>query len=246
MYSLSPASGPSLSSLTATAPMPKSPNCIPPRPAFATTNKLSPNSRATWKAPISGIARRWNKMFFSCCKTRKSAARISRPKAATPICRKSRFRRSIPTAASPGSTQKHGGSTLAGSPSLLCIFFLITFAITVSHWSEIGRDTLEFYKFNARTASDIVLLYILGTFVVAAHEYSHAHACKHVGGRVPQMGFALVFLTPAFYTDTTEGAVLGNRTQRLVISLAGIWGELMICSIATPIWWLTDPNTTVH
>lgn len=126
------------------------------------------------------------------------------------------------------------------------IFFAITFAITVSHWSEIGRDTLEFYKFNARTASDIAILYLLGTFVVAFHEYSHAHACKHAGGRVPQMGFALVFLTPAFYTDTTEGAVLGDRTQRLVISLAGIWGELMICSVATPIWWLTDPNTTVH
>lgn len=129
---------------------------------------------------------------------------------------------------------------------LTCFVFAITFAITISHWSEIGRDTLEFYKFNARTVSDIVLLYLLGTFVVAAHEYSHAHACKHAGGRVPQMGFALVFLTPAFYTDTTEGAVLGDRNQRLVISLAGIWGELIICSIATPIWWLTDPNTTVH
>jgi putative peptide zinc metalloprotease protein len=126
------------------------------------------------------------------------------------------------------------------------IAFAFTFAITISHWSEIGRDTLEFYKFTARTATDIALLYVLGTIVVALHEYSHAHACKHTGGRVPAMGFALVFLTPAFYTDTTEGAVLGDRTQRLVISLAGIWGELMICSVATPIWWLTEPGTTIH
>jgi putative peptide zinc metalloprotease protein len=78
------------------------------------------------------------------------------------------------------------------------------------------------------------------------HEYAHAHACKHCGGRVSSMGFALVFLTPAFYTDTTEGAVMGDRSQRLVISLAGIWAELMVCSIATPLWWLTEPGTVIH
>jgi putative peptide zinc metalloprotease protein len=129
---------------------------------------------------------------------------------------------------------------------LTVIAFFFTFGISVSHWSEIGRDTLQFFNFSNKTASDIVMLYILSIFVVGIHEYSHAHACKHAGGRVPQMGFALIFLAPAFYTDTTEGAVMGNRTQRLVISLAGIWGELMLCAIATPVWWLTEPNTPVH
>ncbi|HME12149.1 MAG TPA: efflux RND transporter periplasmic adaptor subunit, partial [Candidatus Acidoferrum sp.] len=90
------------------------------------------------------------------------------------------------------------------------------------------------------------ILYVLGMGVVGAHEYAHAHACKHCGGRVPAMGFALIYLTPAFYTDTTEGAVKGTRYQRLVISLAGIWIELIICAIATPIWWGTPPNTVIH
>jgi putative peptide zinc metalloprotease protein len=124
--------------------------------------------------------------------------------------------------------------------------FLFTFAITVGHWSEIGHDTAQFYNFTDKTFADIVVLYLLGMFVVAVHEYAHAHACKHCGGRVSAMGFALVFLTPAFYTDTTEGAVMGDRGQRLVISLAGIWAELMVCSIATPIWWLSEPNTVIH
>jgi putative peptide zinc metalloprotease protein len=126
------------------------------------------------------------------------------------------------------------------------IAFLITFGITVRHWSEIGRDTLAFYNFSEKSFGDILVLYSLGMFVVAAHEYAHAHACKRVGARVPAMGFALIFLTPAFYTDTTEGAVMGNRSERLVISLAGIWVELMLCSIATPIWWLTNPATLIH
>lgn len=124
--------------------------------------------------------------------------------------------------------------------------FLFTAGLTISHWSEIGRDTTQFYNFTDKTFADIVILYAMGMFVVAVHEYAHAHACKHCGGRVPAMGFALFFLMPAFYTDTTEGAVMGDRTQRLVIALAGIWSELMLCSIATPVWWLTAPGTAIH
>lgn len=129
---------------------------------------------------------------------------------------------------------------------LTLLAFLFTLGITLSHWPEIGRDTAQFYNFTDKTFGDIVVLYALGMFVVAVHEYAHAHACKHCGGRVPAMGFALIFLTPAFYTDTTEGAVMGTRSQRLVIALGGIWAELMVCSIATPVWWLTAPGSVVH
>lgn len=130
--------------------------------------------------------------------------------------------------------------------ALTLVAFAFTLGLTLSHWSEIGRDTVEFYNFTDKTVGDIAILYLLGIFVVAVHEFAHAHACKHAGGRVPAMGFALIFLTPAFYTDTTEGAVMGGRSQRLVIALAGIWAELLVCSMATPIWWLTAPDTTIH
>jgi putative peptide zinc metalloprotease protein len=130
--------------------------------------------------------------------------------------------------------------------ALTIVAFAFTLGLTLNHWTEIGRDTVEFYNFTDKTVADIGILYLLGIFVVAVHEFAHAHACKHAGGRVPAMGFALIFLTPAFYTDTTEGAVMGGRSERLVISLAGIWAELMVCSIATPIWWLTAPDTPIH
>lgn len=118
--------------------------------------------------------------------------------------------------------------------------------ITVSNWSQIWHDTLEFYKFSNKTWGDVIALYTLGMAVVAVHELAHAHACKHYGGRVPAMGFALIYLTPAFYTDTTEGFVQGSRHQRFVIAMAGIWSELILYSIATPIWLDTPPETLVH
>ena len=118
--------------------------------------------------------------------------------------------------------------------------------ISVTHWSEIWRDTLDFYTFANKTWGDVFALYTLGMFVVAVHEFAHAHACKHYGARVPAMGFALVYLTPAFYTDTTEGFVQGSRYQRFIIAMAGIWSELILCAVATPIWWATPPQTLVH
>jgi len=124
--------------------------------------------------------------------------------------------------------------------------FALATGISITHWSEIGRDTLEFYTFTDKTWWDLVQFYLLSVVILGFHEFGHAHACKHYGARVPAMGFALIYLTPAFYTDTTEGAVKGTRYQRLVISLAGVWAELMIYAVATPIWWGTPPDTPIH
>ena len=124
--------------------------------------------------------------------------------------------------------------------------FAFTAYISISRWSEIGSDTLEFYNFSHKSWGDFILFYVLATFALAFHEIGHGHACKHYGARVPAMGFALIYLAPAFYTDTTEGEVQGTRYQRLVISVAGVWAELLIYAVATPIWWNTPPDTLVH
>lgn len=131
--------------------------------------------------------------------------------------------------------------------TLLALFaFGVTFGIFIAHWSEVGRDTIEFYNFSNKSWQDIVLLYAVSMVVVAFHEMGHAYACKHYGAHVRSMGFALVYLMPAFYTDTTEGVVMATRWQRFVIALAGIWAELMLCAAVTPIWWGTPPDTPLH
>ena len=130
--------------------------------------------------------------------------------------------------------------------ALTLLGFVLSGTLTVTHWGEIWRDTIDFYNFSNKTWGDVFALYTLGMAVVAIHEFAHAHACKHYGGRVPAMGFSLVYLTPAFFTDTTEGFVTGSRYQRFIISMSGIWSELILCAIATPIWLDTPPQTLVH
>jgi putative peptide zinc metalloprotease protein len=127
--------------------------------------------------------------------------------------------------------------------SLIGLF--ISGAITIAHWSQIWQDSLNFYLWK-RSWTDIFYVYTVGLAVVALHELAHAHACKHYGGRVPAMGFALIYLLPAFYTDTTEGFVHGTFTQRLTISFAGVWSEMLLYALVTPIWWGSTPGTVVH
>jgi len=130
--------------------------------------------------------------------------------------------------------------------TLTLALFAVATGITITHWSEVGRDTQEFYNFSNKTLADILVLYIIVLGVVVVHEFAHAYASKHFGGRVNAMGFALIYLTPAFYTDTTEAEVTATRYQRLIVTVAGVWSELILCSIATIIWWGTAPDTAVH
>lgn len=126
------------------------------------------------------------------------------------------------------------------------VAFAFTAGIFIIHWSEIGRDTFQFYNFADKTWWDVAAFWLLATVLMSMHEIGHGLTCKHYGGHVSAMGFALIYLSPAFYTDTTEGMVTGDRNQRLMISVAGVWTELMVCAIATPLWWGTPPGTAVH
>jgi len=128
--------------------------------------------------------------------------------------------------------------TLAAFACMGTIFFL--------HWNEVGRDTLQFFNFADKTWLDVAVFWGITLGLVAIHEIAHGVTCRHFGGRVATMGFALVYLTPAFYTDTTEGVVLCPPFERVLITVAGVWSELYLCVVATVIWWGTPPGTPVH
>ncbi len=146
-------------------------------------------------------------------------------------------------------TWLHGKIGFAYKPwfvVLTLLAFVFTAGVFITHWSEVGRDTWEFYNFAHKSWFDVAVFWIIGSVLLCIHETGHGLTTKHYGAQVPAMGFLLIYLTPAFYTDTTQGEVLGDRFQRLMITISGVWAELMVCSLATPIWWLTPPGTAIH
>jgi len=130
--------------------------------------------------------------------------------------------------------------------ALTLVVFAFMVYIFVTQWSQIGADTLEYYTFTDKSAADLAEFWILFLIMAFFHESAHALTCKHYGGGVHSTGFHLIYLTPAFFVDVTEAWVYADRFQRVVTMLAGIWTELMICAVATLVWWGTPPGGSIH
>jgi putative peptide zinc metalloprotease protein len=75
--------------------------------------------------------------------------------------------------------------------------------------------------------------------VKVIHEFGHGLSCKAFGGEVHQMGALLMCFSPSLYCNVTDAWTLANKWQRILISFAGIYVELMIAAAATFVWWYT-------
>ncbi|MGA9510601.1 MAG: HlyD family efflux transporter periplasmic adaptor subunit [Candidatus Sulfotelmatobacter sp.] len=124
--------------------------------------------------------------------------------------------------------------------------FSIMTLIFISGWSEIWRDTVRYYTFTDKNATDLAEFWLLFTGIGFFHECAHGLTCKHFGGAVHKMGFMLVYLSPAFFCDVGEVYVYGGKWARVAAIIAGIWVELMFCSVASIVWWGTPAGGAVH
>lgn len=118
--------------------------------------------------------------------------------------------------------------------------------IFLSGWSEIWRDTVRYYTFTDKSAADLAEFWLLFCGLGFFHESAHGLTCKHFGGGVHHMGFMLVYLSPAFFCDVGELYVYAGKWPRVAAIIAGIWVELMFCSVASIVWWGTPAGSPIH
>lgn len=124
--------------------------------------------------------------------------------------------------------------------------FVIAMSILAGDWARVQKDTAELYSFSGKSAYDIWAFWIIMLSLGGIHEFGHGLTCKHFGGEVNQMGFLLIYFTPAFYTDTTDILLFESTAPREYVIFAGIWVELVICSLATFVWALSVPGSTMN
>jgi putative peptide zinc metalloprotease protein len=125
------------------------------------------------------------------------------------------------------------------------LLFATVGAIVAGDYTRIRQDTLEFYNFRHKSLYDLWIFWVLLFIVSGIHEFGHGLTCKHFGGEVPKMGLMLVYFTPAFYTDCTEMCMFDRTSKRQWTIIGGIWAELVLCGIATLIWYLSPPGSFV-
>lgn len=127
---------------------------------------------------------------------------------------------------------------------------LFSFAVMLWMWAdkfgEIWTDSFQFYNFTSKSGTDLLEFWILFASMAFFHETAHGLTCKHFGGNVEKMGFTLMYFAPSFFCDASQVWIYGGKWERIATAIAGIWIDLILCVIATVIWWGTATGMVIH
>ncbi len=86
-------------------------------------------------------------------------------------------------------------------------------------------------------------LIVAVVFLTAMHEFAHGLTCKHFGGKVPELGFLLIFFfMPALYVDVSDAWLFQRRRQRALVGLAGPMFDLAVTCLALLAWRILPPG----
>jgi putative peptide zinc metalloprotease protein len=124
--------------------------------------------------------------------------------------------------------------------------FIAACYLLASDWTRVQQDTSALYNFSDKSAYDIWMFWVLLMILGAIHEFGHGLTCKHFGGEVHQMGFLLIYFTPAFYTDTTDILLFKRGSQRQWVIFAGIWIELVLCGLSGVVWYFSPVGSVLN
>ena len=117
---------------------------------------------------------------------------------------------------------------------------LAAITLVISQWTDFHSKLPEFQSFfNLRS---IIYFWCSLAVVKVIHEFGHGLTAKHYGGEVHEMGLLFLVLTPALYCDVTDSWLLPSKWKRIWISAAGIWVECFLASLATFVWWNSQPG----
>ncbi|MDR3634808.1 MAG: HlyD family efflux transporter periplasmic adaptor subunit [Isosphaeraceae bacterium] len=117
---------------------------------------------------------------------------------------------------------------------------LAAITLVASQWTDFSSKLPEFQSFF--TLRTIAAFWCSLAVVKVIHEFGHGLTAKHFGGEVHEMGMLFLVLTPALYCDVTDSWLLPNKWKRIWISAAGIYVECFLASIATFVWFYSEPG----
>ena len=78
------------------------------------------------------------------------------------------------------------------------------------------------------------------------HEFGHGLSCKHFGGECHEMGVMFLVLTPCLYCNVSDSWLLPNKWHRAAIGAAGMYVEIFLATVATFLWWFSQPGLLNH
>lgn len=120
---------------------------------------------------------------------------------------------------------------------------LIVLALLVSATSSgrLARDIAGLFQLDL-----LALVFVTVVAVGMAHELAHGVTCRRFGGQVHDIGFMLIYFTPAFYCNVSDTWLFPEKSRRLLVTFAGVYFELFIWAVAALSWRVTDGGTWIN
>ncbi len=91
-------------------------------------------------------------------------------------------------------------------------------------------------------AQNWIYLGVTMAVVKILHEFGHGLSCKRYGGECHEMGLMFLVFTPCLYCNVSDSWMLPNKWHRVFIGAGGMYVELTLASIATYLWWFSEPG----
>ncbi|HEV8589371.1 MAG TPA: efflux RND transporter periplasmic adaptor subunit [Pyrinomonadaceae bacterium] len=130
---------------------------------------------------------------------------------------------------------------------IFCVLiFSLAAAVIVANWETVQAGLSQLWTFSDKGLRDIVMFIGVLSFVIILHENGHGLTCKRYGGEVHELGFMLIYFMPAFYANVSDAWTFDSKAAKLWVTFAGAFVELIICSIATFVWYLSAPGYFTH
>jgi putative peptide zinc metalloprotease protein len=131
---------------------------------------------------------------------------------------------------------------------------VVVFACIGLGLSALTLVAVQFHVFTSRlpafheffSLNNALLLSITLGVTKVLHEFGHGMTCKHFGGECHEMGVMFLVLTPCLYCNVSDSWLLPNKWARAAIGAGGMYVELVLASIATWIWWYSEPGLLNH
>jgi putative peptide zinc metalloprotease protein len=130
----------------------------------------------------------------------------------------------------------------------LCIALGLSALLLIGVQFDVFRARLPAFHefFDPRAPSKWLYLALVMAVVKILHELGHGLSCKHFGGECHEIGFMLLVFTPCLYCNVSDSWMLPSKWRRAMIGAAGMYVEAVLASIATFLWWFSDPSTLMN